>query len=325
VTAQATWSRRAAALLLSAALLVGLTTAAAAWPDRAVTIITPTGAGGGSDTVARIVAEQLARRWQHPVIVENHPGGDGIPAIVSFLAAQGEHTLLFATTSAVTVNPLLHEKLPYDPNELVPVSFIVDDFMAIVAAPTLTVQSLEELVALAAKAPGALNYATVPGAPALALRDWQKRQGIALVAVPYRNPIGSVTDLVAGRIDVGLMPLSVVLGQAKAHKLRLLAIAHARRAPAVPQTPTTGEAGDPAFTIAGGLGLFVPKQASSALRERIADDVQAVLADAEIRRRIEDLGYIARGTRPAEFAALLEQQAARWAAIARTHGLKLSQ
>jgi tripartite-type tricarboxylate transporter receptor subunit TctC len=196
--------------------------------------------------------------------------------------------------------------------------------MAIVAAPTLNVNSLEGLVAVARNAPGALNYATVPGAPALAALDWKKRQGIALVSVPYRNPIAAVTDLVAGRIDLAVMPLSIVLGQAKSNKLRLLAIAHERRAPAMPEIPTAGEAGDPAFTVAGGLGLFVSKQAPSALRERIADDVQAILAEPEIRRRIEDLGYIARATRPAEFAALLDQQSARWADVARAHGLRLS-
>src|SRR5262249_2474203 len=152
----------------------------------------------------------------------------------------------------------------------------------------------EDLVALAQRRPGALNYATVPGAPALALLDWQQRHAIALVAVPYRNPIASVADLVAGRIEVALMPLSVVLGQANSGKLRLLAVAHERRAPAAPETPTPAEAGDPAFTVAGGLGLFVPRAAPAALRERIADDVQAILAEPEIRHRIEDLGYVAR-------------------------------
>src|SRR5262249_59586456 len=140
----------------------------------------------------------------------------------------------------------------------------------------------------------------------------------------YRNPIASVADLVAGRIEVGLMPLSVVLGQAESGKLRLLAVAHEGRAPAAPETPTTAEAGDPAFTVTGGLGLFMSRAAPAALRERIADDVQAILAEPAIRRRVEDLGYVARATRPSEFAAFLAAQSAKWAVIARAQGAGLA-
>jgi len=206
----------------------------------------------------------------------------------------------------------------------VPASFIVDDFMAVVASPALGVRTLDALVRLARQRPGELNYATVPSAPALALLDWQQRHGITLMSVPYRNPIASVADLVAGRIQLALMPLSVVLGQAKSGQIVLLAIAYQRPAPAAPEVPTTGDAGDPAFTVAGGLGLFVSKQAS-ALRERIADDVQAILGQPETRSRIEELGYIARGTRPAEFSAFLAEQGDKWAGIAKAHGLRLPQ
>jgi tripartite-type tricarboxylate transporter receptor subunit TctC len=322
-------SRRGSALgaaVLLAATLAGPPAAGAAdWPERTVTIVTPTGAGGGSDTVARVLAEALSRRWQQPVIVENHPGGDGLPAIASFLASRGGHTLLFATTSAVTVNPLLHEKLPYHPHDLAPVSFVVEDFMAIVASRSLGVTSLAALVARAREDAGALNYATVPGAPALAAIDWQKRLGLTLAAVPYRNPIAAVADIIAGRVQLGVMPLSVVLGPARGGELVLLALASDARAPAAPEIPTTREAGDADFTVAGGLGLFAPRQASSALRERLADDVQAILAAPDIRRRIGELGYVVRGTRPAEFAAFLDAQGARWTGIVRAHGLKLSQ
>jgi tripartite-type tricarboxylate transporter receptor subunit TctC len=314
-------AERGVAIMIAAALLVALSTPAPAWPDRAVTVVTPTGAGGGSDAVARILADRLGPRWNAPVIVANHPGADGILAVAQFLRERD--ALLFTMTGTVTVNPLIHAKLPYDPlRDLLPISFVVEDFIAVAGAPDLSANSLGDLVRLAKSRPGEITYAAVPGAPYLAGLDFQARAGIDLTFIPYRNPIASVADVLEDRMQVALLPLSVVLGPWRGGKLKLLVVLSDKRAPAAPDVPTAAESGYPDFTVLGGLGLFAPQKMPSALRARIADDVHAVLGEPAIGQRVADLGYVPRGTGPSDFATLLVEQNARWAAVARAHAMK---
>jgi tripartite-type tricarboxylate transporter receptor subunit TctC len=319
-------SRPRRTALIAALLLCLANVPCLAWPDRSVRIVTPAGAGGGSDAVLRIVADGLAKLWKQPVVVENRPGADGIVAIADFIQVQGEHTLLFAWTGVVTANPLLHERLPYDPiRDLLPVSFAVEDIMAVAAVPTLTATSLRELVALASGRPGAINYAAAPGEPYLGFVKFQKSTGIDLRLVPYRNPIASVTDLVAGRIEVAIMPLAVLVGKARAGTLRLLALASETRSPNIPEIPTAAEQGYPSFTIFGGLGFFAPKGTDMMFRQRIAADVGATLSQPNVRERLIELGYRPRGSGPAEFAGQLAEQTAKLAEVARVFGSRASQ
>jgi tripartite-type tricarboxylate transporter receptor subunit TctC len=313
--------RVAAVFAASAVLLTGCP--AFAWPERPVRIFTPTAPGGGTDTVARILAEALTKHWNQPVVVESRPGADGFLAVGALLDARDGHALLFTTHSAVTVVPLLHEKLPYDPvRDLVPISLAVDDFLCVAAAPSLPANSLRELVASAQAEPGKLNYVAVPGSPYLAFLAFQKAAGIEMTFVSYRNYMGAIPDLAEGRIQVAVMPLSTVVGQARAGKLKLLAVTNAQRSPAAPDTPTAAEAGFAEFTFGGMLGLFGPKEMGAVTRERIAASVQAVLREAEISGRLTSVGYVARGTTPAEFAAIIDQQRAKWAAIAQAYGAR---
>ena len=252
------------------------------WPDHTVRIIT-TSAGGAPDAVARTLADALTKRWKQPVIVENRPGADFIIAVRGLLEAQDGHTLLFATNSVITVNPLLHGTLPYDPErDFAPISLAVEDFLCVAAAPSLGVNSLSELVKLAAAKPGELNAYVPPGASHLVWLPFQKRAGISTTLVPYKAPSGAVMDLSADRIHVAVMPFAVARGQAEAGKIKVLAVTNAVRAEAAPEIPTVAEAGYPDFTFGGLLGLFGPKDMSPALQERIASEVREALKDAEV-------------------------------------------
>jgi tripartite-type tricarboxylate transporter receptor subunit TctC len=143
--------------------------------------------------------------------------------------------------------------------------------------------------------------------------------------VPYRNPIASINDVAEGRIQVAVLPLGTVLGQAQAGKIRVLAVTSEKRAPTAPDVPTVAEAGFPEFTFGGGLGFFGAKGISHDLRERIAGDVKAVLDESEVQQRIANLGYVPRGTSPAAFETMLEEHTAKWARIATAYGAKSSQ
>jgi tripartite-type tricarboxylate transporter receptor subunit TctC len=312
----------ASMLMMIAVALATEIHAAAAWPERAVHLVTTSGAGGGPDAVARALAEGLSKRWDQPVVVENRPGADGILAVRALLGANDGHTLLLAFTGIVTVNPSMHADLPYDPTrDLLPISYVVDDLQCIVVAPALAVQSLGDLVKLARNKPDELTYASLPGAPDLAFRALQKRADIKMRFVPYRNPVGAVPDLMANRINVAVLSLTTVLELARDEKLKLLAVGARARAQAYPELPTATEMGHPDFLLEGGLGLFGPKSMPFDQRLRLAADVRAVLSK-DTARKLRDIGYAIRATDPAEFGTLLDEQSAKWGSVARELGVR---
>jgi tripartite-type tricarboxylate transporter receptor subunit TctC len=314
------------AAALAAANLIGshAQSLAEAWPNRTVRIITgPLAPGSSIDATARILADELSKRWKQSIVIENRPGADGIIAGQAFLQATDGHTLLFTTHSIFTVVPLLREPIPYDTRQdFAAISWAVEDFLCVVVAPSLKADSLSELVSLARAKPAALNYYAVPGAPYLAYLAFQKSAGIDTTFVPYSNQANAMSDLAEGRLHIAVMPLASVNELARAGKLKLLAVTNAERAPAATDTPTVTEAGYPRFTFFGLLGMFGPKDMPLELRERIAKDMREVLAQPAIKSTLSNIGMAARGTSPGEFAAILDVQRTKWAAIAHEHNIK---
>lgn len=292
------------------------------WPERPIRIMTGP-AGSSPDAVARTLADAFSRRWKQTVVVENRAGADHILAAQGMIEARDGHTLLFTTHSTLTVNPLLHGTLPYDPQkDFAPISLTVEDFLCVAVAPSLGVASLKELVARSAAKPGDLNFYAVPGSPYLSWLAFQKRAGISTVFVPYKAPAGALGDLSEGRIHVMITSFASVRGLAQSDKIKVLAVTNGTRAAAAPDVPTVAEAGYPDFTFAGLLGLFGPKDMPEALQERLSDEVRDILREAETQKRLTNLGLLARGTTPAEFRAVIDEQRAKWAAIAQAHDIK---
>ncbi len=296
---------------------------ALAWPDRTVKLITPAAPGSHTDAMARLLADGLAKKWARPVVVENQPGVDGIPAVRSFVTSRDDHSLLYTFQSVVTVNPALHEKLPYSPkDDLVPLSHVVDDFMAIVASPALKVSSLAELQSMMRTNPESLSYASFPGSPYLAFQAFQERVGANLVFVPYRAMTGALPDLMENRIQVGVLSLALVIELARSGKLKILTLASSRRAPIAPDIPTAAELGFPELLAIGGHGLFARTTMPPELRERVVREVRDVLNAPAEAQRIAELGFVLRATGPQEFAAFLDRETERVAALVRQLGPK---
>ena len=294
----------------------------AEWPQRTVTIVTPFAPGISVDVAARVTADTVSKRWGQPVVVDNKPGADTMIGTRAFLDKRDGHTLLFTTHSTFTVVPLLYDNVPYDAvNDVSPVSLVVEDFLAVVAAPSLPVKSLAEFVALARAAPGKMNYYAVPGTPQLAYLAFQKSTGLETTYVGYTNPTGAVSDLAEGRIQVAIMPLALVLGTARSGTVKLLAVTNGERAPVFPDVPTAKESGYAALSFGGLLGLFGPRDMPVALQQKIAWDVSFILKDPLVRQRLLDAGLVPRGSSPAEFVATLEAQRTKWATIAREHNI----
>jgi tripartite-type tricarboxylate transporter receptor subunit TctC len=313
---------RAAALGLAfASVDGGLDDRAHAWPDKTVRLVTPAAAGSHTDAMARILAEALGKKWGYPVVVENQPGADGILAARSFLAVQDDHALFYTFNSVVTVNPALHDKLPYSPKgDLVPISHVVEDFIAIVASPALEASTLADLATIMRAKPESLNYASLPGSPYLVFQAFQQRVGVDLAFVPYRALTGAIPDLMENRIQVGVLSLAMVSELARNGKLKILALVSSRRAPSAPDIPTATELGFPELVLFGGHGLFARTSLPPELRARVVRDARDVLNEPTEAQRVANLGFVLRATGPDEFVAFLDRETERVAALVRQLG-----
>ena len=228
--------------------------AAEAWPSRPVRFIITLGPGSGVDIGARLFADKLSARWGQPVVVENRPGGDGMLAITSFLSAHDDHVLLVSPVSSFTAHPYFHDKLPYDPKDLIPIARISKTVVAVSVPTALNVNSLKELEALARAKPGQLNWTTATGFTDFVFAGYLNAVGLKMAKVPYKNPAGAVTDLASGVIQVYMPAYAIVRPQVEAGTVKVLAVTNHERAPAIPNVPTATEAGYPSLEFDGLVG-----------------------------------------------------------------------
>jgi len=303
-------------------ILSGPCTAADAWPNRPVRFIVTLGPGSGVDIGARLFADKLSALWGQPVVVENRPGGDGMLAITSFLSARDDHVLLVSPVSSFTAHPYFHDKLPYDPHDLIPIARISKTIVAVSVPTSLNVNSLKELEALARAKPGQLNWTTDTGFTDFVFAGYLHTVGLKMAKVPYKNPAGAVTDLASGVIQVYMPAYAIVRPQVEAGTVKVLAVTNHERAPAIPNVPTAVEEGYPSLEFDGLVGLFGPPGITDEVRSKIADDIRGVASDPEIVKRMTATGQIVSPGNAAEFAASIEQQRAQVAAVAKLFGNK---
>jgi len=285
------------------------------WPQRTVRLIVPLSPGTATDVTARLYAERLSVRWGKPVIVENRPGPDALIAVNAFVSANDNHTLLFSFGGPLTINPLLYENLPYDPeHDLVPIVAASDSFLAIAANAATNIKSLSDLQAQARAAPGKLNWAATPGMPQFGFTSFLKTAGIDITYIAYRDFTSALQDVSEGRISVvatGLLPL---LGLVERGKTNLLAVTNRERSPAAPEVPTAIEAGFPDVIAEGFQGFFGWRDMSTDLRDRIASDVRAAALEMP-KQRLVALGQVVRVGTTADFIAMIADQRARVKAV----------
>jgi tripartite-type tricarboxylate transporter receptor subunit TctC len=313
-----------AAAALSALVLSTLPGAAQpqAWPTRPVHFILTLGPGSGADIGARLIAEKLTAKWGQPVVVENRPGGDGFVAINAFVSAHDDHTLLFGPASSFTAHPYLHDKLPYDPRDLAPVARVSATLITLGVPPMLPVNSLADVVAMARQQPGKMNWATITGATDLVLAAFLKSEHLDMAKIPYRDPVQALNDVAEGRLQLYWAALAIVRGAVQAKRIKVLAITSSEPSAIVPGVPTVTQAGFPALTFDGLVGFYGTRDMPNELRERIAADVKAAVADPIIIDRLHATGQeVVPGT-AAEFAASIDKQRTTVAEIAQVLGIK---
>jgi len=293
------------------------------WPQRTVRLIVPLSPGTATDVTARLYAERLAARWGKPVVVENRPGPDALIAVNALTSASDEHTLLFSFGGPVTINPIIYDKLPYDPeHDLVPIAPASDSFLAIAVNAALNINSLKDLQARARAEPGKLNWAATPGMPQFAFASFLKSAGIDVTYIAYKDFTPALQDVSEGRITAvatGLLPL---LSLVQGNKAKILAVTNRVRSPGAPQVPTAIESGFPDVIAEGFQGFFGWRGMPDALRDRIAADVRAVAPDMPAER-LNNLGQIVRVGTTADFVAMIKDQRARVQAVVSSGGFSL--
>ena len=310
-----------AVAFLAASLAPAPAAAAESWPQRNVRFIVPLGPGAGVDIGARLFADRLSTRWGKPVVVENRPGGDAIVAITAFVGAHDDHTLLFAPAATFTAHPYLHDRLPYDQADLIPVARVSNTLVAMTAPSSLNASTFKDLMDQVRGRPGRMNWATATGFSDFLFEAYLKNTGLDMSKVPYRDPVQPATDAAEGRIEFYWAAFAIVRPHFDGGKLKLLAVSNTVHIPGQTQVPTIAEAGFPALTYDGLVGVFAPREMTADVRERIAADITEVGADPEIRQRLLITGQLVSPAGGAEFGAAIDAQRAVVAGIAKDMGI----
>jgi tripartite-type tricarboxylate transporter receptor subunit TctC len=321
--------RRLLAAALGAVVVVASTPASAqtpsaqSWPHRTVKLIVPFAPGSAADTTARLFAERLAGRWGRSIVVEDRPGPDGLVALSAFVGARDDHTLLFANGGPVTINPVVHDKLPYDPRrDLVPIVSASDSYLTVAANAALNVGTIDALVSRARAEPGGLTWAATAGLPQFIFAGFVKRAGLDMTQVSYRDFTPALQDVAENRIGFAVTALLPLLPLSQAGKVKLLVITNRDRSPAAPDLPTAKEIGHPELAADGFQGFYGWRDMPQDLRERIAADVNAVAADPTLAARLASVGQALRVGTTGEFVAMIEAQRVQIAAIAKALALQ---
>jgi tripartite-type tricarboxylate transporter receptor subunit TctC len=290
-----------------------------------VRFIVPLGPGSGVDITARLFADRLSQKWGQPVVVENKPGGDAFIAINTVLSAHDDHLLLFLPASSFTAHAYLHDKLPYNPNDMVPIARVTNTIIGIAVSSKMPVKTLGEMVKLVRAEPGKHNWASVTGANELLFDAFLKTEKLDMAKVPYRNTVDAITDLAEGRIQSYVAAYAILRPRVLAGKVTVVALTNRKRAPSLPDIPTAEEAGFPSLAFDGLVGVIGTKEVSQAARDRIAADIKQIASDPEIDKRLSATGQVISPGNGAEFAAEIEGQRAAVKRIGATLGLKPAQ
>jgi tripartite-type tricarboxylate transporter receptor subunit TctC len=295
------------------------------WPQRPVRFILPLGPGAGVDIIARLFADRLSARWGQPVVVENKPGGDAFVAINMVIGARDDHVLLFAPASTFTAHPYLHDKLPYDIKDLVPVARVTNTLIGVGVPTSLGVNTMAEFVAKVRATPGKLNYASVTGANDMLFVGFLHSEKLNMVKVPYRDPVQAINDLAEGRIQAFVAAYAILRPQIQNGKVKVLALTNRERAAALPSIPAAAEVGYPSLNFEGLIGLLGPRNMPLAIRERIAADIRDIASDPALPGRLNTIGQVLNPGTPEEFAAALDDQRVTVAKIGEALGIKPAQ
>jgi putative tricarboxylic transport membrane protein len=308
---------------LIASSVVGTSAHAESYPSKSVKIINPAPAGNGPDVIGRIVAEHLSQAWRQPVLTINRPGAGGLLAAQAAVAADRDGYTLYQTNSSSMLVLPVTQKLSFDlGRDLVPIGLIGEEPFLIAVTPSLGVNSLSELIALAKKRPGEIMYAAAGrgSMPNLVGELFRTRAGVDLTFVPYPSNSQALAEMMAGRISMVVHTLSTLLGAIEGRTIKVLATTSARRLPDLPDVPTVAEL-IPGFAGFGWFALMTPAGTPETTVESVSRGLHAVLGQPELQKRVEKLGTFVRRMSPKETATFIRSEQELWTPVVRQLGL----
>ena len=301
-----------------AALLTAITPIALAYPDKTITIVVPTAAGGGNDAMARTIAQKLGPLLKQTVIIDNRAGGNGVIASESVAKAPADgHTLLFGYIATHAMNPAL-QKLRYDPvADFAPIGLVGYSPTLMVANAHVNVRDVKDLVGQLRAKPDSYTYASAGTgtAPHYAAELFKLNSGVVMTGAPYKGAAPAVTDTIAGHTQVMFPSLFTALPHVKAGKLKALAIAGPKRSALLPDVPTLKEAGVEGVEVQQWYGFFAPAKTPRAVIDQLNQALNQVLADKEVVKRMEEHGAQVETSTPDEFGSLVKNELGKWKSV----------
>jgi tripartite-type tricarboxylate transporter receptor subunit TctC len=299
--------------------------AAQPYPARPVRLIVPFAPGGGTDIVARAIAQKLTETWGQQVVVDNRGGGGTVIGTeLGAKAAADGYTLLMGTTT-LAINPSVRRKLPYDTlKDFAPVTQTAFQAYVLAIHASVPAKDVKEFIALAKAKPGTLNFGS-PGTGSgshLAGELFRAMSGTDLVHVPYRGSGPALADLVGGQIQFILGTILSTLPQVRAGRLRALGVSSVKRSAVIPDVPTIAEAGVPGYSAASWNGVLVPAGVPQPILRKLNADIIKVLQSAEVRERLAGDGAESVGSSAQEFGAFIRSEIEKWAKVVKTANLR---
>ncbi len=309
-----------------AVLLAASPARAQDYPTRSITLVVPYAAGGGNDAMARIVADHMAKTLGQQIVIENRGGAGGtIANRAAAKAAPDGYTLVLGGTGTLAINPTLYASVGYDPRkDFAPVGLIATSALVLLVHPSVEAGSVPELIALARKAPGKLNFASAgPGSGVhLAAELFANMAGIKLTHVPYKGSAPALNDLLGGHVQIYFSSLPPAVGMRAEGKVRALAVTGPARSHVFPDVPTVAEAALPGYEAVLHYGIAAPAGTPRPVVDKLNAALRAALASEETKAILTSTGAEALPSTPEEYAADIDHEERRWSRIVRELGIK---
>jgi tripartite-type tricarboxylate transporter receptor subunit TctC len=320
-------NRRQIIGLAAAAMSLPTLAQTSSFPLRPVRIVVPYTTGGSNDVIARLLAQQLQETWGQPVVVENKPGAAGnIGASDIAKSAPDGHSLLLTNINIVSMNPGLIANMPFDPQkDFAPISLLGTTALALVVHPSVPANNVRELIDLARKGPGRLNYASSGnGSPQhMSAEMFKAMTKTSMTHIPYRGAAPAVNDLLAGQVQVTIGVVNQLIPHIRAGKLKALGVTTRKRLAQMPDVPTLDEAGVPGYESEIWLGLAAPSATPPAIIEQINQAIRKAMATADVISKLQSQGIDVVVSSPDQMRQRGLEDLKRWGDIIRTAGIKV--
>jgi tripartite-type tricarboxylate transporter receptor subunit TctC len=314
------------AALSLGAILSPVSFAQSNYPTKPINFIVPYGAGGGADSRSRQIALRMSAILRQPIVVDNKPGAGGnIGTEFISRAAPDGYTIGMGNFAPMAVNKTLFGNLRYDPEtDLTPIILIEKGPLVLVVNPNSPYKTVQDIVAAAKAKPGALTFSSggIGGSHQLSAELFEQNAGIEMLHVPYKSGSAGLTDLMAGNVTMMFDQMYSAMPSIKAEKLRAIAITSKKRSPLLPNIPSFAEVGYPKVEVLNWQGLIAPKGTPKAIIDRLNAAANEALQDPQLRELMLSQGNEIGGGSPADFAALIKTESAKWGAVVKTANIK---